>query len=454
MLFRESVGAGLRGTGISPDAPYPNAWVRLRRIGNTFFAYRGNNGRLWTEFGRFVPDPPYPQRLLVGLSTKASRYEPQAFTVAQYADYQVSFTEPAVIPDQTVDEGNTLYLAFKAKDFDWPPQNLTFSLGTGGPSGASINPTTGEFTWTPSEADGPGTHPITVLAADNGVPPLSGAATFNVTVREVNRAPILTAVTNQTINELTTLTLTNAASDPDLPANQLTFALVSGPSGVNVDPATGVLTWTPNEAQGPGTNAVTISVTDTNPAVANAASSSVTSSFQVVVNEVNVAPALSALNDRSVNAGQVISFTASAADADLPTNTLTFSLIDAPSGASIENSSGRFDWRPTIAQADTTNLVQVHVHDDGTPGLNDTKSFTVIVNPVAPVVLKPLEYVGGRFRFEISGSVGPDYTIMVSPTLTDWMDLAVTNPPVTPFHYLDPGSTSLSNRFYRVRLGP
>src|SRR5260370_8582183 len=83
-----------------------------------------------------------------------------------------------------------------------------------------------------------------------------------VVVNEVNSAPVLTVPPNQTIDELSALVVTNTATDTDLPANTLTFALVSAPSGVTVDPTTGVLTWTPTEAQGPSTNTITVKVTD------------------------------------------------------------------------------------------------------------------------------------------------------------------------------------------------
>src|SRR5439155_1051973 len=96
---------------------------------------------------------------------------------------------------------------------------------------------------------------ITVKVTDNGTPALSATNTFTVVVNEVNSPPALTVPGNQTINELSVLVVTNTASDTDLPANTLTFALVSGPSGVSVNPTTGVLTWTPTESQGPSTNA-------------------------------------------------------------------------------------------------------------------------------------------------------------------------------------------------------
>ncbi len=63
--------------------------------------------------------------------------------------------------------------------------------------------------------------------------------------------------------EETALTFTASASDPDLPANALTFSLDAGaPAGASIHAMTGVFSWTPTEAQGPGSYDVTIRVTD------------------------------------------------------------------------------------------------------------------------------------------------------------------------------------------------
>src|SRR6185369_9557928 len=121
---------------------------------------------------------------------------------------------------------------------------------------------TGALTWTPAETQGPSTNTISVRVTDNGNPALSDTKSFTVVVNEVNSSPVFSVPPNQTIDELTTLVVTNTAVDFDLPANALTFALVSGPSGVNVDPTTGVLTWTPAEEQGPSTNTIIVSATD------------------------------------------------------------------------------------------------------------------------------------------------------------------------------------------------
>src|SRR6266481_1273497 len=82
---------------------------------------------------------------------------------------------PIVAPlaDQTVNE-QTL-LSFQASATDVENDQITFSLATGAPTGASIHPVTGVFSWTPSEAQGPANYSITVIATDNGTPPQSGS---------------------------------------------------------------------------------------------------------------------------------------------------------------------------------------------------------------------------------------------------------------------------------------
>src|SRR5207248_3103812 len=96
---------------------------------------------------------------------------------------------------------------------------------------------------------------------------------------EVNSAPVLPVQTNRTIAELTTLVVTNTASDGDLPANVLSYRLQAGPTNAVID-VNGVIVWTPDEGQGPGTNTFRTAVTDDGlPAL------SVTSSIDVIVTD-------------------------------------------------------------------------------------------------------------------------------------------------------------------------
>src|SRR4029434_6543695 len=136
----------------------------------------------------------------------------------------------------------------------------------------------------PNEAQGPGTATFTTIVTDNGTPALRATNSFTVTVNELNSTPLLPNQADRTIAELTTLTVTNSATDPDLPANALTYQLVSPPAGASIS-ASGVISWTPNEAQGPGTATFTTIVTDNGTPALRA-----TNSFTVTVSESNSAP--------------------------------------------------------------------------------------------------------------------------------------------------------------------
>ncbi len=68
-----------------------------------------------------------------------------------------------------------------ASDPDVPPQVLSFSM-TGAPAGASISPTTGAVTWTPT-AQQIGVHTFTITVRDNGSPSLSASQVYSVEVR-------------------------------------------------------------------------------------------------------------------------------------------------------------------------------------------------------------------------------------------------------------------------------
>jgi hypothetical protein len=318
------------------------------------------------------------------------------------------------------------------------------------PGGMSINPS-GIITWTPSQAQSPGTNLITTIVTNTNPydavnPSLTSTNTFTVVVKEVNVPPTLPVISTQFVNELALLTVTNTATNPNIHSSIAGYALVNPPLGMSIS-ASGIITWTPSLAQSPGTNLITTIVTNSNPYDAVNPSLISTNIFTVIV----YAPTLAALGNYTINAGQTLTFTASATDND-SSRILTFSLVNPPSGAGVNSASGLFNWRPTVAQANSTNLLQMRVTDNSVPALTDTKSFSVIVNPLSPVVLTPLGYAGGQFVLKVNGTAGPDYILSTSTNLTVWSDLLTNLSPATPFQFTN--ASSANNRFYRVRLAP
>lgn len=167
----------------------------------------------------------------------------------------------APIADRIVDAGQTLSLTLAATDPDGDA--ISFSLGSGTPSGVVLNPISGALTWVTSPTQGGTTNAITVVARDSGLPQMTTAQTFLVVVKAVNHAPVLAPIADVTIPEGRLLTFTNVVSDADLPFQQLTFSLgPDAPAGASITPQDGVFSWRPDETQG-GTNYwITIIVTD------------------------------------------------------------------------------------------------------------------------------------------------------------------------------------------------
>jgi sugar lactone lactonase YvrE len=196
---------------------------------------------------------------------------------------------------------------------------------------------------------------------------------------------------NVTMNEMTMVSVTNNATDANTNLT-LTYSLITSPSWAHIiDANTGIITLTPGEADGPSTNTIFTVVTDSGSPPLSA-----TNSFQLIVNEVNSPPQFVIPNPPTVtnNVGVAFVFTNAATDSDIPTNTLTYTLPNSPTGAIIDT-NGVITWTPVLAQAGTTNIFTTVVtdfnpYDLANPHLSATNSFVVIVNSTAAVFTNAL----------------------------------------------------------------
>ena len=407
-------------------------------LNNGFVPSRGNSfavlsyGSQGGSFGNFI---------LPARDAWSTNYGATTFTLTVLNSAPILSAQT----NRSVNELTFLAVTNTAVDLDLPPDTLSYRL-LSPPTGANID-TNGVITWTPAQTQSPGTNTITTVVTDSGTPSLSDTNSFTVVVKEVNVAPSLPTIPIQTVNALALLTVTNTATETNIHAT-VGYTLVNPPGNMVIN-ASGVITWTPSRLQGPGTNTITTVVTNTDFFDTANPHLSATNSFTVIV----YAPTLAPIGNYTVNAGQTVAFTNSATDND-STRTLSFSLVSQPAGATVTPAAGVFNWRPAVSQANTTNTMQVRVTDNSAPALTDTKSFTVIVNPLGPVVLKPMGYAHGQFSMSVTGSVGPDYVLQGSVTLTNWVSLGTNTPGSMPFIFTDPAAGAFSNRFYRAKQLP
>jgi hypothetical protein len=336
---------------------------------------------------RLVSGPPglvvSPQGLVSWIPTEAQGPQVHPVTVevsdgslSTTGQFEVTVSEvnrpPVINPlaATSVGEGTAWSQTLTASDPDLPANGLTFRLVTG-PTGASLDPKTGVLRWTPSETDGGTTVALVVELTDDGQPPLASQITVQLTVNEVNSPPVLAAFADVTAPEGGPWSMTVRATDSDLPAQSLTYALKGNPPGMTLDSGTGELRWTPSESQGPGTFAVTVSVTDSGGATAER-------SLTVKVTEVNQPPTLAAVADQGLPEGQTLSLSLSSTDVDLPVQPLTYALVSGPAGLTV-SAAGVVSWTPTEAQGPTTQVVTVSVTDGVSAA---TQAFSVNVAEV------------------------------------------------------------------------
>ena len=309
----------------------------------------------------------------------------------------------------------------------------TFGLSNK-PAGMTVNSSSGLISWTPTEAQGPGTNAnITYAVYQSGS--TVAWTNFTVVVNESNRPPVLYVPGSQTVYATTTMTVTNNATDPDIPANSLTFAIVSAPTGVGINPSTGVLTWTPTSGQ-MGTSTIYVSVTDYNPWAVNSQHLSVTNSFQVQVFGLTSPTFTQQPSNQVVSAGQGFTFTSQVSGFPAPTYQWQFST----NGSVWNNINGAAGVNFFLASSGVRNIGYYRLMASNSQGTN----YSTVVR----LTFLNLNMYAG---LNILGPVGANYNIQSTPALTsNWTTITNVSLPSQPYIYIDYNSPTNKMQFYRA----
>jgi 6-phosphogluconolactonase (cycloisomerase 2 family) len=169
------------------------------------------------------------------------------------------------------------------------------------------------------------------------------------------------------------------ADDLETPSN-LTFAITGGdPDGFfSIDSSTGdivVANSGLDHEMSPAFN-LTIQVTDPG-------SLSASATVTINIDDLNEAPILDAIGDRTAIVDEELSFTATATDPDSPPATLTFTLGEgAPVGASI-TTGGEFTFTPTADDDGMSFSVTIIVTEGNAGALSASETITISVSSVA-----------------------------------------------------------------------
>ncbi len=311
----------------------------------------------------------------------------------------------AAIGPRSVTEGANLNFNATATD----PDNTTPTLSAVGlPSGATFvnnGNGSGTFNFTPTFVQA-GVYNVTFIASD-GV--LADSEVVAITVNEAgNQRPVLATIGPRSVTEGATLNFNASATDAD--ATIPTLSAVNLPAGatfVNNGNGTGTFNFVPNFTQA-GVYNVTFIASD-----GTLADSEVVA---ITVNEAgNQRPVLATIGPRFTNEGVLLTFNATATDADSTTPTLA--AVNVPANATFVdngNGSGTFNFTPNFTQAGVYNVT--FIASDGTLADSEVVAVTVLEGgnqrPVLAAIGPQLVTEGVNLNFNIS-AIDPDNTIPV-----------------------------------------
>jgi hypothetical protein len=294
--------------------------------------------------------------------------------------------------------------------------NLTAVLVTGPTNGTLNLGSDGSFTYL-ATTNFNGKDSFTYQALDGQTN--LGTARVVITVNPINDPPVLPFQSDRTITELQTLTVTNTATDVEVPPEDLSYTLLNPPDGAAID-SDGVITWTPSITQAPSTNAIITVVTDDGQPPLSA-----TNSFLVFVRDINALPILPPQSDRTVDELTLLVVTNTASENNILPLSLVYRFLAAPLDATID-SNGIISWTPSEDAGPGSYTISTVVTDTVSL-LSATNSFMVTVNEVntAPVFGFPGDIIisTGQTFSVFNGASDSDkpanalsYELLVSPT--------------------------------------
>jgi hypothetical protein len=294
------------------------------------------------------------------------------FTVKQPLNLTVNNVnrppEIQMIADQTVDENQELSLQVVFSDPDEEDQGKIQLTALNLPAGVEFNEINGELSWKPTFVQAGVYNNIEMTATDPGG--LTVKKSFNITVNNVNRPPVIKALVKSTIAENTPFNVTVEATDPDQEdAGKLQFSCNNLPAGATLDVSGGAFSWIPDFTQA-GEYTVNLKVTDSGNLSAETA-------LALAVTNVNRKPVIQPVETNDINENETVKISITAADEDKD-DRLKFSLEAAPRGAAINESSGELSWTPDYTQAGEYAF-KVKVNDGTT---DDVAIVTINVNNV------------------------------------------------------------------------
>jgi hypothetical protein len=284
----------------------------------------------------------------------------------------VAVNQPPVLAPigaKSINEGQSLAFTILATDADSDP--LTYGASNL-PAGATFNPTTRQFVWTPNYSGSANIRVFSVtFSVSDGFAEDTEQVTINV--NPVNRSPVLEPIGAQELVAGDNYNLIINATDPDVALGQhLTYSAVNVPAGAVFAPSTRSFSWLPGNPQA-GSHNVTFVVSD------GSSQDSEVVPFTVV--RADEPPVLAAIGAHSVQENDLLQFNVSATTEN---DNFVFSVAGLPAGASFDATSRTFSWSPSYDQAGSFTVT--FAVTDGAETDSDEVTITVYNSNRPPVI--------------------------------------------------------------------
>jgi len=253
----------------------------------------------------------------------------------------------AAIADQSINEDQPLSFKISATD---PDRQKVILSSSKLPEGASFDPATGQLSWKP-DFEQFGSYPITFVATDEENAKTEKLVTISVV--NVNRLPVITAVAPVTVNEVEPVSVQFKATDAD--RQIVKYQSLNLPEGAVLNSETGDFKWVPTYEQ---SGKYTITVASVDPEEGKA-----TTNLVVDVKNVNRKPVFDNVKDLTVNESESLEYTFTASDPDKQNLVIGKLSGSLPKGAVFNEKNGSITFKPDYTQAGKYGPFELTVTD-------------------------------------------------------------------------------------------
>jgi len=294
--------------------------------------------------------------------------------------------------------------SYQSAAVDGDGDALTFGLGHY-PSNMTINSSTGKLVWLPRVPKGQ--YPVSVTVTDGMFTTYQ-----NYSISGPNAPP---KVINTTVPDaFLEMRYSYFVPGEDDNGDVLSYSVAMLLTGMAIDSTTGQLIWTPNQV---GTFPISVLVSD--------GIETIVYDFNIIVKEANHAPKVTSRPILIAHLDGAYTYNLTATDQD--NDILSYNLSSGPLGMTLDGSTGKLSWTPTIIGNFTVKIEVL----DGKGGV-DRQDFIINVTAAIRPVVNILSPLSNNWKgvVTITGSVAKGTRevsrVQICIDSGDWKDAAGT----------------------------